>query len=214
MVVSFWIGFGVDGRTLSETGQVGSLQRDAFGDLMETTNGSAKLNRSEDASGRLLLKVDAQNNDGDDDEGDDALPRINMALYNKAKTFGQSPEERRKVAETLQRLDLLVKSKMKVVTTDFEGKTHQIATDGDRKSDRVSNARQRDFVPKTVAFYRTLQNGKKYAGRFRDSDHNTVHTPEEFGSHFEGDIVLQANKLKKCTRRRLTVRTRGGKGNS
>jgi hypothetical protein len=67
----------------------------------------------------------AQNaNSDEDDEDEDASPRINMDLYSKAKTFGQSIEERRKVKETLQRLDLLVKSKLKIATSDADGKSN------------------------------------------------------------------------------------------
>jgi len=194
-MVTFWVGDGVNGRNFPQP-KVGSLQDDTFGDLLESNNASTKLNRTEDGS-RLLLKLDAQSND--DDEGDDASPRLNMALYRKAKTFGQSPEERRKVAETLQRLDLLVKNKMNIPPADFEGKSEVDATRDRRlrnKEDTV--AQQRDFVPKTVAFYQKTQRGRKSPGQFRDSDSNMVHTPEELGSHFEGDIVLtgqQAEEL-------------------
>jgi astacin len=140
--------------------------------------------------GRHLLKLDAQSEETEDED----TPQVSETLLSKARRFGQTDEEWTKVQETMRKLDMLVKSKLKMANNDAETKD-----DGSEPRRVISmKDRQQDFVPKSIAFYEQVQTGKKLAGRFKDSDTRMFHSPEELGPHFEGDIVLtgeQAEEL-------------------
>lgn len=57
--------------------------------------------------------------DDDDDEDDvdrneeESLPKINMPLYEKAKTFGQSADDHKKVHEILRQLNVYVSNQQR-----------------------------------------------------------------------------------------------------
>lgn len=84
--------------------RAGMLHHDISAESEPTDSTNLRRNNS---------NVGGTTDDDTDDDDDDELPELNVDLYTKARTFGQSASERQRVEETLQRLETLMNSKIR-----------------------------------------------------------------------------------------------------